>query len=109
MTCSGSCQSDLLEVVSQILRQAVFLHVRNVNVSIFCMQFWKAVVSNPRPGQSLPLDLLAIPPWLLIGMLESGQSPAMKDRSGYCALFEDLLSGCVTSHWNTGDGQAQEK
>jgi hypothetical protein len=60
---------------------------------MLCLQFWRAVVLDLPPTHNLPLDLLSIPAWVLIGMLDSGMSPAMKDRSGYCSLFEDILSG----------------
>jgi hypothetical protein len=58
-----------------------------------CLQCWRTVVLDIPPSHDFPLDLLSIPARVLIGMLESGLSPAMKDRSGYCALFEDILSG----------------
>jgi hypothetical protein len=59
------------------------------------LQFWRAVVLDVPATHDLPLDVLSIPARVLIGMLESGVPPALKDWSGYCALFEDLLSGWV--------------
>jgi hypothetical protein len=79
--------------VSNLASKPFSCHVRNLHVFMVLMQLWKAVVLDFHPDQGLPLDLLSIPAWVLVSMLESGQSPTMKDRSGYCTLFEDLLTG----------------
>jgi hypothetical protein len=58
------------------------------------LQYWKVLVSQLPPGfQSTVIDVLTLPIFLVMRIVDHSLPLPVKDLTGYCALFEDILSG----------------
>jgi hypothetical protein len=77
-----------------IVHSIVVIQVDQVQGSTLCSQFWRRLLSDfSSNGGSAALEVIWVPVFVLMELIDGGIPLDMEDRSGYCRLFEEVFTG----------------